>query len=77
VTRLAAVTVSLLISAGCAGSHHQSAARLHHHYFLVGKLACKHLVVSTPDSVEFLVLNVTGYPAKYQHDVAAGCKADG
>jgi hypothetical protein len=77
VSRLAAVAAVLLLAAGCAGSHSgPSTGALRHHYYLVGKRACKHLVVSKPGSVEIFALNVNSYPAKYRPDVAAGCRAD-
>jgi hypothetical protein len=73
--RIAPIVAGILLAAGCAGSSH--AAQLHRHYFLVGKQACKHLVRSTSSSFTIYALDVNSYPAKYRHDVVAGCDAAG
>jgi hypothetical protein len=72
--RFAALFAAVIFAAGCAGSSH--AAQLHRHYFLVGKHACKHLFRSTSSSVTIYALNMNSYPAKYRHDVDAGCRSD-
>ena len=74
--RRAALASVLLGAAACGGSHPQSAARLHHHYFVVGKHACKHLVKHTVSSVTLYAVDLNSYPAAYRHDVARGCAAD-
>ena len=68
-------SATLLIAAACGGSH-QTAARVHHHYFLIGQRACKHLVKHTSSSVTIYTVDFSSYPARYRHDVARGCAAD-
>jgi hypothetical protein len=71
-----ALSAALALASACGGSHPQSAAQLHRHYFLVGKRACKRLVKHTASSVTIYAVDFSSYPARYRHDVARGCAAD-